>query len=179
MTARRSRQHHPPLLALAAATAALLFSLAPAARAQAAPAAEPTITVRGDVPAPIVLTAADLAAMPRATVTATDHDVTRTYRGVWVADVLAKAGFVLGPAARRNSLSGYVLARATDGYQVLFSIGELDPAISDGQVLLADTADDQPLSGEQGRFRLVLPKDKRGARSMRLLASLDVVLLIK
>ena len=72
-----------------------------------------------------------------------------------------------------------MLARATDGYQVLFSIGELDPAISDGQVLVADAADGAPLSGENGRFRLVLPKDKRGARSMRLLASLDVVLLVK
>jgi DMSO/TMAO reductase YedYZ molybdopterin-dependent catalytic subunit len=179
MTPRLSSPRRRPLLALAAATAVFALSLAPAAHAQSAPAPEPTITVRGDVPTPLVLTAADLAAMPHTTVTATDHGVTRTYRGVWVADVLAKAGFVLGPAARRNSLSGYVLARATDGYQVLFSIGELDPAISDGQVLLADTADDQPLSGEQGRFRLVLPKDKRGARSMRLLASLDVVLLIK
>ena len=167
-----------PLLAVVAA-AALVLALAPAARAQSAPAREPTITVGGDVATPLVLTAADLAAMPHTTVTATDHGVTRTYRGVWVADVLAKAGFALGPGAPRHSLSGYVLARATDGYQVLFSIGELDPAISDGQVLVADAADGAPLSGENGRFRLVLPKDKRGARSMRLLASLDVVLLVK
>ncbi|MBK7907577.1 MAG: molybdopterin-dependent oxidoreductase [Gemmatimonadetes bacterium] len=179
MTARLVRPRRRPLLALAAATAALLFSLAPAAHAQSALAPEPTITVRGDVPTPLVLTAADLAAMPRATVTTTNNGMTTTYRGVWVADVLAKAGFALGPAARRNSLSGYVLARATDGYQVLFSIGELDPAITDGQALLADTANDQPLFAENGRFRLVLPKDKRGARSMRMLASLDVVLLIK
>jgi len=112
MTAPFTIARRRPLLSLAVATA---FLLAPAARAQSAPTREPTITVGGDVATPLVLTAADLAAMPHTTVTATDHGVTRTYRGVWVADVLAKAGFALGPAARRHSLSGYVLVRATDG----------------------------------------------------------------
>ena len=69
----------------------------------------------------------------------------------------------------------YVLAAASDGYQVLFSLGELDPEITDGQYLVADAADGKPLFGEMGAFQLVVPGDKRGARSIRMLASVTVV----
>jgi len=37
-------------------------------------------------------------------------------------------------------LAGYVLAEAQDGYQVVFSLGELDPTFIDNEILLADTA---------------------------------------
>ena len=84
-----------------------------------------------------------------------------------------------GEALRGAALATYVLASASDGYQVLFSIGELDPAMTDGQFLLADKADGKPLFGENGAFRLVIPKDKRGARSVRMLAKLEVVQLRK
>lgn len=45
----------------------------------------------------------------------------------------------------------------------------------DHQFLLADTANGKPLFGAQRRFRLVVPKDKAGARSVRMLARLEVV----
>jgi hypothetical protein len=76
---------------------------------------------------------------------------------------------------RGAALATYVVASASDGYQVVFSLGELDPDMTDGQVLLADKANDKPLFGENGAFRLVIPKDKRGARSVRLLSKLEVV----
>ena len=53
-----------------------------------------------------------------------------------------------------------MLAEARDGYQVLFSLGEVDPAFIDNEILLADTANGKALFGAQGRFRLVVPKDK-------------------
>ena len=72
-----------------------------------------------------------------------------------------------------------MLAEAQDGYQVVFSLGELDPAFIDNEILLADTANGKPLFGPQGRFRLVVPKDKPGARSVRMLTKLEVVQLRK
>jgi len=63
--------------------------------------------------------------------------------------------------------------------QVVFSLGELDPAFIDNEILLADTANGKPLFGAQGRFRLVVPKDKPGARSVRMLTNLEVVQLRK
>jgi len=52
---------------------------------------------------------------------------------------------------------------------------KLDPSFIDNEILLADTANGKPLFGAQGRFRLVVPKDKPGARSVRMLMKFDVV----
>jgi DMSO/TMAO reductase YedYZ molybdopterin-dependent catalytic subunit len=141
--------------------------------------ASPSISVSGDVKQPLTLTAADLAAMPRAKAVTDNNGVQTTYEGVWLSDILKKAGVPLGPGLRGPALAGYVLASASDGYQVVFSIGELDPDMTDSQYLLADTANGKPLFGENGAFRLVIPKDKRGARSVRLLSKIEVVQLRK
>ena len=58
-------------------------------------------------------------------------------------------------------------------------LGELDPAFIDNEILLADTANGKPLSATQGRFRLVVPKDTPAARSVRMLAKLEVFQLRK
>jgi DMSO/TMAO reductase YedYZ molybdopterin-dependent catalytic subunit len=139
----------------------------------------PSIAVTGAVAQPLTLTAADLATMPRETVTTNNNGIVTTYEGVWLSDVLKKAGVPLGSALRGAALSAYVVASASDGYQVVFSVGELDPEMTDGQFLLADKANGKPLFGENGAFRLVVPKDKRGARSVRMLTSLNVVQLRK
>src|SRR5262249_27490397 len=141
--------------------------------------AAPAITVTGAVSQPLTLTAADLATMPRATVTTNSNGIATTYEGVWVSDVLKKAGVPLGSALRGAALSTYVVALASDGYQVVFSLGELDPDMTEGQYLLADTGNGKPLFAETGAFRLVVPKDKRGARSIRMLTTLNVVQLRK
>jgi DMSO/TMAO reductase YedYZ molybdopterin-dependent catalytic subunit len=150
---------------------ALAVGAAPVAAQETAP----TIAVTGAVTQPLTLTRADLAAMPRATVTTNNNGIATTYEGVWLADVLRKAGVPFGSAMRGPALATYVVAGASDGYQVVFSLGELDPEMTDGQYLLADGANGKPLFGENGAFRLVVPKDKRGARSIRMLTTLNVV----
>lgn len=134
-----------------------------------------TIEVTGSVKQPLTLTADDLAKMPRASARMTSHGIETVYEGVWLHDVLQKAGVPLGADLLGKALTTYVLAEAQDGYQVVFSLGELDPGLIDNQVLLADTANGKPLFGAQGRFRLVAAKDKHGSRSIRMLAKLDVV----
>ena len=78
-----------------------------------------------------------------------------------------------------QALTTYVLAEASDGYQVVFSLGELDPAVLDNQILLADTANGKPLFGDDGAFRIVAARDKHGARSVRMLTKLEIVQLRK
>ena len=140
---------------------------------------QPSVQVAGAVKQPLTLTADDLAKMPRATVRATNNGMETVYEGVWLHEVLKKAGVPQGNELRGKALSSYVLAQAQDGYQVLFSLGELDPAFIDNEILLADTANGKPLFGAQGRFKLVVPKDKEGARSVRMLTKLEVVQLRK
>jgi DMSO/TMAO reductase YedYZ molybdopterin-dependent catalytic subunit len=139
----------------------------------------PTVSITGAVKTPLTLSAVDLASMPRAKAVTDGNGVQTTYEGVWLSDVLKKAGVPLGSGLRGAALAGYVLASASDGYTVLFSIGELDPDMTSGQYLLADTANGKTLFGENGAFRLVIPTDKRGARSVRLLTKIEVVQLKK
>jgi hypothetical protein len=78
---------------------------------------------------------------------------------------------------RGDALAGYILAKARDGYQVVFSVGELDPALRDNQILLADRSDGRPLVDDQAPVRLAAPHEQRRARSVRMLAELQVVRL--
>ncbi len=139
----------------------------------------PTLTLSGDVPTPLTLRAADLTKLPRTTVKTTANGLETTWEGVWLHELLARAGAPQGSALRGKALASYLIAAAEDGYQVVFSLAELDPAFVDRPVLVADTADGKPLFGAQGRFRLIAPSDKPGARSVRLLKSLTLVRLRK
>jgi len=142
----------------------LVFGLL-AAGLVAAQVGPPTIQVAGDVKRQLTLSVDDLAKMPRASVHGSNNGMETVYEGVWLL--------------RGKALSGYVLAQAQDAYQVVFSLGELDPSFIHNEILLADTAGGKPLSGPQGRFRLVVPKDKPAARSIRMLTKLEVVQLRK
>jgi DMSO/TMAO reductase YedYZ molybdopterin-dependent catalytic subunit len=151
----------------------LLVALDTICAQESAPPA--TVQITGAVKQPLTLTAEELGKMPRASVTTTSNGMQTVYEGVWIHEVLKRAGAPQGETLRGKALAGYVLAEAQDGYQVVFSLAELDPSFIDNQILLADTANGKALFGAQGRFRLVVPKDKLGARSIRLLTKLDVV----
>ena len=146
--------------------------------AQAPPAA--VLAVQGDIASPVSLTADDLAKMPRQTVSVPAPDGTKiVYEGVTLLAVLQKAGAPFGKQLRGKVLSTYVLAKAMDGYQVVFTLGELDPDFGNETILVADKRDGKPLADKQGPFRLVCPNDHEGARSVRMLETLEIVHLAK
>jgi DMSO/TMAO reductase YedYZ molybdopterin-dependent catalytic subunit len=134
-----------------------------------------TLKVTGAVKKPLTLTAEDLAKMPRKSVRTVSKDVETKYDGVALHEILKAAGVPVGADLRGKALTTYVLAEAQDGYQIVFSIGEIDPAFNESDILVADTANGKPLAGNQGSFRLVPPKDKQGNRSVRMLTRLEVV----
>ena len=135
----------------------------------------PSVIVTGSVTTPLTLTAADLARLPRATVITMNSGTEARYEGVWLHEVLKKAGIPSGEELRGRALATYVVAEAQDGYQVVFSLGELDPSFADNQILLADRVNGKALSGDDGAFRIVIAREKRPARSVRLLTKLEVV----
>jgi DMSO/TMAO reductase YedYZ molybdopterin-dependent catalytic subunit len=172
---------------LPALAALILISVAPsqtpalaqtaAAPAPAAAPAAATLTVAGDVSTPLTIAAADLKSMPRKQVEMKDEGRTVVYEGVLVAEILKRAGVPLGTDLRGNAMATYVVASASDGYQVLFSLPELDPAFTRNDIIIADTIDGKPLFAYQGPLRIVSPKDSRAARSIRMLQRLEVVRL--
>lgn len=138
-----------------------------------------TLRVTGDVTTALTLSAAELKAMPRTRVTTRDADGALTYEGVLVSDLLRRAGLPMGAELRGAALAAYVVASAPDGYQVVFSVGELDPTLSGQEVIVADSVDGRPLAANQGPFRIVVARDTRPARSVRMVERLDVVRLRK
>jgi len=167
----------PRTLVLLAALVGLVASAPLRAQEPPPPA---TLTIRGDLPAPLTLTADDLAKMPRQTVSVTDSDGSKIdYQGVLLRDILKQAGAPFGKDLRGKALASYVLAKAKDGYVVAFTLGELDAAFGNEPVLIADKRDGKPLFGYQGPLRLVCPNDKAGARSVRMLETLEFVKLEK
>lgn len=143
------------------------------------------IRVEGAVVKPLLLRSEDMAKMPRATVQASSHGVETSYEGVWLHEILKAAGVPQGAALRGKALSSYVVASAEDGYQVVFSLGELDPEFGGTNVLVADSmlvakGGKKPLTGaSMGIFRLILANDKHGSRSLRMLNRIEVVQLRK
>lgn len=133
------------------------------------------LEVAGDIPTPLHLSLAELQAMPRTSLTVKDDGVDVVYEGVWVHQILARTGLPQGTNLRGKALATGVLAEATDGYRVLFSIAELDPVFRDQQVLLADRVDGKALLPHQGPLRLVISGETRGARAVRMLRRLRVV----
>ena len=99
----------------------------------------------------------------------------KTYTGVLLWDVLATAGLAPTAVQQNPTLSMYVLATGADGYQVLFSVAELDPAVGGRRALVAHTVDGNRLDASAvGPFRLVVPEDARPSRAVFRLVSLQV-----
>ena len=111
------------------------------------------------------MTAADLAKMPRLAVDVREPHTAEMqhYEGVRLSDLLLKAGVPLGQNLRGQALGTCVVARASDGYAVVYSLAELDPAMTDNQIIVADKMNGKALAPKQGPFRVVVPGDKRRA----------------
>ena len=141
--------------------------------AQASPAV--ALRVIGDVPKHLDLSAVDLAAFQRQTIHVTDEKGTPAeYGGVPVAELLEKAGAPLGNSMKGPNMAVGLVAHAPDGYQVLFSLAEFDPAFSDRVILLADRRDGKPLDKREGPLRIIVPGEKRHARWIRGVDTLEV-----
>jgi hypothetical protein len=127
---------------------------------------------------PIGFSFADLKAMPH--ITATFHNAhtnaDETYSGVRLADLLNKVGAPLGPELRGEALTNHIVATGADGYQAVLALAEVDPSFHPGEVLIADTMNGQPLDAHSGPLKLVVTEDKRPARSVRNLTSIELKL---
>src|SRR5258706_15242663 len=116
----------------------------------------------------ITVTADTLAGLPRVKVEAKEHDApTATYEGVLLGSILERAGVPRGEKLRGKALRTIIVITATDGYEVVFTLADTDPAFTDRQIILADKKDGKPLPEKEGPFRIVAPSEKRPPRWIR------------
>lgn len=133
------------------------------------------LKVNGDVLHPLELSLSDLSNMPHKNASLKDKDGnTHIYSGVALQDILLKAGVPSGKELHGENLSKYLLVKCTDGYQVLFSLAELDPSIADKNIIVADSVDGKPLPEAKGPLRIVAEGEKKPARSSYQVASLVI-----
>lgn len=133
------------------------------------------LTISGEITKPLTLQVADLKAMPHSDVTATDRDgKEHRYSGVPLVDLLKQAGTTLGGELRGKNLTKYVIVRASDGYEVLFTLPEIDPDFATRTILLADSVDGATLPAEAGPYRIVVPGDKKPTRWVRQVKAIEV-----
>lgn len=117
-----------------------------------------------------------LKALPHKTVTVHDphENADETYAGVPLIELLKQVGAPVGHDVRGKALAEYVVATGSDGYKVVLALAEIEPDFHPGDVLVADAMNGKPLDAKVGPFRLVVTDDKRPARSVRNLVSVEL-----
>ncbi|MCP2025246.1 DMSO/TMAO reductase YedYZ molybdopterin-dependent catalytic subunit [Flavobacterium sp. HSC-32F16] len=127
---------------------------------------EAVVRVEGEVLKPLTLTISDLAKMKHVDAVMKNREgILQQYSGVPIFDLLQQAGVTVGKELKGENLTKYMLVRSSDGYEMIFSLAELDPGFTNRVVILADSKDGKPLADGAGPFRLVVPDENKPARS--------------
>ena len=137
-----------------------------------APPAGPLKITYGDQSAE--WTAATLAALPHTTITVYNEHAkaSQIYSGVPLIDLLTKLGVPDKPRGKQFKL--YLVAVGSDGYEVVYSLGEVAPDVHDAMVLVADSQDGKPIA-DDGPLKMVATGEKRPARWVRNLVAVRVL----
>ncbi len=119
-------------------------------------------------------TLAALAAVPHKTITVYNEHTkaNETYAGVPLIDLVTKLGVASQPHGK--DLAIYLEAIGSDGYKAVYSVGEVNPDVHDGTVLVADSEDGKPIATD-GPLKLVATGEKRPARWVRNLVGVRVL----
>ncbi|MBE9463433.1 molybdopterin-dependent oxidoreductase [Dyadobacter subterraneus] len=135
-----------------------------------------TVSISGEVTTALNLTTQDLAAYKQISHKVKDRDgKEHEFKGVALIEVFEKAGITTGGKLRGENLAKYVLIKAADGYEVIYSLPEIDPEFTDQVIMLATEKDGQPLPNGEGPFRIITPNDKKQARWIREVRSIKIV----
>ncbi len=119
-------------------------------------------------------TPATLANLPHVTVTVHNEHTKAddTYSGVPLMDLLTPLGVPAGPHGAAMRI--YLVAEGSDRYKAVYSLAEVNPAVQDSTVIVADTENGQPLASD-GPLKLIDTRDKHPARWVRNLVAIKVM----
>ena len=114
-----------------------------------------------------------LAALPHQTIKLYNEHAKadQTFAGVPLIELLKPLGVAEKPKGKDFQL--YLVAEGSDGYKVVYSIGEVTPDVHHGAVLVADAMDGRPL-GQNGPVQLVASDENRPARWVRNLVAIRI-----
>lgn len=139
-------------------------------------ASDVLLRITGDVDHRVAVTPAIWATLPKITVSVPGRDGAKVeYHGVNLRDLLRLADVPLGGNQLRGAwLNRTVHVRAADGYEVAFSLAELDGDSRKTTALLVDLKGDVALPAGEGPLRLVVPGETPPARWVKHVTELDI-----
>jgi len=156
------------------AAALAVFLMLPAI----ASAEDVLLRVGGAVDKPLQLTRSDLQTMPRDQFQIParhDRNVMETWSGVPMIEILRKAGAPVGDRLRGRNMAAYVVVIAADGFRAVYALAEIEPRFSpERRILVADTLDGKPLSGNFGNLRIANQGEGEFSRWVRQVVALEV-----
>ena len=152
---------------IAAASLASMVSLASAA--------DFSVPVSGVGLEPVIIDAKLMAELPRHAVDVNVHGKAANLEGVWLRDVLLRAGAPMGRSMHGRDTALIVVLTARDGYVATFALADFDPSFRDRPILLADRRDGEPLFEKTGPLQLVAADENRDSRWIRQIAKIELV----
>lgn len=133
------------------------------------------LRVSGAVQHPLALTLPDLRALPAVAPRWERDGQSHMARGADLMALVERAGRKEDPAVKNQSLRFAVVARGRDGYEAVFSMGELSSMLGGKGAVVAYERDGAPLPERDGSLELVAAGDQAPSRWVRDLVELSVV----
>lgn len=122
----------------------------------------------------VALEAADLLAFPQETIDLDSHGVVVTYAGPLLFEVLGLAGAPESAAMHGAALAKVVRITASDGYQVVLSLGETDPGLRAARTIVAAPPALVDADRPAG-FRVIVEDELRPARSVYGVTRIEIL----
>ncbi len=137
---------------------------------------QPSITVEGLDGAKVTFTLEQLRQMPQDSVSLANPNpaTSEQYEGVLLRTLLARVDTTISKKLHAEELRDYVEVAGRDGYRVVFALAELEPSLQDNKVLVAISNQGKPLDDILGPVRVIVPQDKRQARSVRQVTTISL-----
>lgn len=136
---------------------------------------QPSVRISGEVLTPIDVSGLSLQEFQQTSINRKDKDgKMHRYDGIALAQLLKRAGVTLNNELRGENLTKYLLVEASDGYQVVFSLAELDESFTDRKIILSNKMDGKPLPVADGPFRLIVEDEKVPARCIKQVTSIQI-----
>ncbi len=135
-----------------------------------------SVKISGEVTTPLDLKMPDIQQYKQVNVVRKDKDGNdHTYTGIILADILQKAGTTMGSDLKGENLAKFISVEASDGYQVVFALAELDKTFTDRLIILATQMDGKPLPTGDGPFRIIVQDEKKPARCIKMVTGIKVL----
>jgi hypothetical protein len=134
-----------------------------------------SIAISGEGITPLTITKGMFADMKQVVVMAKAHDEkVHRYSGVTIADLLTKAGVMLGDSAKKHTVTSYIIVTAADNYKAIYTMAEIDPLFANRSIILADREDKKALPVQDGPFQIIVPGEKKHGRWIRQVTGIQV-----